>query len=185
MDGGAGVERLVPRWSDVFPAVMSPDNEDAEIVQMAYENYLEQGYEPDQIPEAIGEIYRDQHAQFRTTAQTFTNPLRIYRMVRLNDLDSLRLDPIGTYWSWDARTVEPYGFDAYEDMPNEFLLVGEVGAEDVNWFETALRNTVRASETEISVKKGRPVRLLGIIDRYGNVVSTEVREARANRGRRR
>jgi hypothetical protein len=183
MGGGAGLERLVPRWSDVFPAVMSPDNEDAEIVQMACENYLEQGYDPDQIPEAIGETYRGEHAKFRARAKTFTDPLRIYRMVRLNSPNDLRLDPIGTYWAWDARNVEPYGFSDYDQSGENFLLVGEVAADDVNWFETTLRNTVRASEQEITVKKGRPVRLLGIIDRDGNVVSTEVREARANRGR--
>lgn len=166
---------------------MSPDNEDADMVQMLYNEYLEQGQydEPGEITAQLEQVYGDEYRRFRTRAQTFTDPLRVYRMVRLRGPDDLRLDPIGRYWSWDARTVEPYGFDAYEDRPNEFLLVGEVGAEDVNWFETALRNTVRASETEISVKKGRPVRLLGIIDRDGNVVSTEVREARANRGRRR
>ena len=185
MDGkDAGLERLVPRWREVSPAIMSENNEDADIVRMAYEEYLEQGYEPDDIPMQLEQIFADEYKQFRARAQTFTNPLRVYRMVRLRSPDNLRLDPIGRYWSWDARSVEPYGFDGYEDMPNEFLLVGEVDAEDVDWFETTLRNTVRASEKEITVKRGHRVRLLGVLDADGNVVSTEVREARANPRRR-
>lgn len=181
-----GLAHLLPRWGEISRAVMSPDNEDADIVQMLYDEYLEQGYydEPGEITAQLEQVYGDEYRRFRAHVQTFTDPLRIYRTVRLRSLDELRLDPIGRYWSWDARTVEPYGFDNYEDRPEEFLLVGEVAAEDVDWFETALRNTVRAPETEITVKRRHPVRLLGILDRDGKVVSTDVREAHANPRRR-
>ena len=184
-DKDGGLARLVPRWSEVSPALMSPDNEDADMVQMLHDEYLEEGYyEPDEIPMQLEQVFGDEYRRFRANAQTFTNPLRVYRVVRLRSLNDLRLDPIGSYWSWDARTVEPYGFDNYEDRPEEFLLVGEVAAEDVDWLATTLRNTVRASETEITVKRRRPIRLLGILDKDGKVVSTDVREARANPRRR-
>lgn len=183
MEGKDGaVARLLPRWSEVSPALMSSNNEDADIVQAVYDDYLEQGYlEPEEIPEQVEQVFGDEYRRFRSYAQVFTNPLRVYRMVRLRSPDDLRLDPIGEYWSWDARSASPYGYDGYDDeMPNDFLLVGEVAAEDVDWLETALRNTVRESEREISVKRRRPIRLLGILDKDGKVVSTDVREARAN-----
>jgi hypothetical protein len=179
-----GLARLVPPWREVSPVVMSPDNEDADMVRMLYSEYLDQGYEPDDIPMQLEEIYKGVYKDFRARAQTFTNPLRVYRMVQLRSPDDLRLDPIGRYWSWDARNVESYGFSGYEDMPREFLLVGEVDAEDVDWFETTLRNTVRESEQEITVKRGHRVRLLAVLDEDGKVVSTDVREARANPRRR-
>ena len=126
-------------------------------------------------------VYEESYKAFREVARGFAVPLRIYRSVTLADPDALRIDPIGTYWTWDGRSAEPYASD---DLYEPYLLVGEVAPEDVNWLDTAVRNTVRPTEKEITVKRGHRVRLLGVLDADGNVVSTAVVEARANPRRR-
>ena len=181
MVGGPGVSAYLPSWEDVSKGVFSPKNEDADMVDMAFDHYREQGYDPDEICEILADVYKDVYRDFREVARGFTVPLRIYRAVTLSGPESLRLDPIGEYWTWDGRAAEAYAGD---DLYDPYLLVGEVSPEDVNWLDTALRNTVRQSEKEIAVKRGHRVRLVGVLDADGNVVSTEVREARANPRRR-
>jgi hypothetical protein len=185
MEGGPGVSAYLPSWKDVAEVVFSPTNEDADMVDEAYRVYLEDFGDEEAATAQLHMVYEDSYKDFRKIARGFTVPLRIYRSVTLSDPDALRIDPIGEYWTWDGRTAEPYAADLYGyDLYEPYLLVGEVAPEDVNWLDTAVRNTVRASEKEITVKPGHRVRLLAVLDPDGNVVSTEVREARANPRRR-
>lgn len=179
MVGGPGVSAYLPSWKDVSEGVFSPTNEDSWLVDATYAHYREQGY--DEIREMVEEVYEGAYKEFREVAREFTVPLRIYRLVTLSDPDTLRVDPIGEYWTWDGRSAEAYNA---AHLYEPYLLVGEVEPENVNWLDTAVRNTVRESEREITVKRGHRVRLLAVLDPDGNVVSTGVREARANPRRR-
>ena len=181
MEGGLGVSAYLPSWKDVSEVVFSPTNEDADMVDEAYRVYLEDFGDEEAATDQLHMAYESEYKGFREVARGFTVPLRIYRSVTLSDPDTLRIDPIGEYWTWDGRTAEAYAAD---DLYEPYLLVGEVAPEDVNWLDTAVRNTVRASEKEITVKRGHRVRLLAVLDPDGNVISTEVREARANPRRR-
>ena len=187
MTGGPGVSSYLPSWRAVTKGIFDPFNEhDNWLGEEHIEAFVTyprgHAYKEEARKRLQQEFYADTYKAFRKAARGFTVPLRVYRAVALASPDDLRLDPIGAYWAWDARYAKAWDADEYEE--DIYLLVGEVAPEDVNWFDTTVRNTVRPDEKEIAVKRGHRVRLLAVLDPDGNVISTEVREARANPRRR-
>jgi len=114
------VSAYLPSWKDVAEGVFSPTNEDASLVDDAYFAFFEDFGEEEAATDQLQMVYEDSYKAFREVARGFTVPLRIYRSVTLSDPDTLRLDPIGEYWTWDGRDAEAYNAD---DMHCPYLLV--------------------------------------------------------------
>lgn len=107
---------------------------------------------------------------------------KVYRAVRLDSLDELRLDRLGLYWTWDEEAAEPYWG---EGRGKDYIIEGIVDRGDVDWGETLRANARHPEEKEVSIKEGAPIDVVSVREvGYDDVLLGGFR-ARANPSKRR
>lgn len=93
--------------------------------------------------------------------------IKIYRCLELNSVDDLNRDDLGECWAWDRDAAVNFGLNNLYN-PN-FLLIGIVNKENINWKESLNRYAINSlfnrgmEENELVIKNnGIHVKLLDV-----------------------
>jgi len=155
---------------------ITPEMIRVEMVRMGYEDsdafnsnlefWVDQEYEEEDAKEKVWEeTLNTFDSNYNAIAYEIQDNrrLRIYREVTATNIESIKLDPVGIYWSWEESVAEAH-WGAYQAGYREYLIVGEVDIDNVNWIETMYANSdlSSAEEREIRLILGSPVDVIEI-----------------------
>lgn len=107
---------------------------------------------------------------------------KVYRAVRLDALDDLRLEHLGFYWTWDEEAAEPYWGKGYG---KDYILEGVVDQEHIDWERTLRANAINPDEKEVFIKDGSPIYVVAVREAGYDEILLGGFRARANPRRRR
>jgi hypothetical protein len=108
---------------------------------------------------------------------------KVYRAVRLDSLDELRLDRLGLYWTWDEEAAEPYWGEG--STGKDYIIEGIVDRDHVDWGETLRANARHPDEKEVSIKAEAPIYVVSVREMGYDEVLLGGLLARANPRKRR
>ncbi len=136
----------------------------------------------------VWEWIEGRYEDFVAAAADFTDPLVIFREVNAPTFDAIRLRPrldgglsegasraawsegakrrvnpgLGVWWSYQPEAAEAHWAPSDSGPAQDWLVIGEVAASDVDWLETLSAACEAPYEREVTLKRGAPVRVIRI-----------------------
>jgi hypothetical protein len=87
-------------------------------------------------------------------------PLKIYRALSVNNINQINYNNLGSHWTFNKNTAEPYSGDYSKDT---IILKGEVMLQDIDIITTIVYNMLIPQENEIYVINPHNIKQINIV----------------------
>ena len=135
-----------------------------------YGNLIDQDDDEEKYLEAwedkFEEIMNDRFDDFKKKYSKLSNPIILYRAIKLKDISKLDRNNLGVYWTDNKNSADTYGEYTKSDA-GIFILKAEVPKDKIDW-DFTIKNNLNTNfgddEQEINIEENSQVKVLDIYD---------------------